>query len=276
MDENRPQVFRNALAALDTGDTVRLQQLINDFDWLVRYSCRDGELYEHGYFAGARLIWHVAGNPDRGPLPPNIVAVARLLAGHGTLPEDISQTTGLILTSRRASEAGVAMQLIDVLNGDGTFDVTRPGLLDEPLLNAAPGTAVALIGRGAIVELRHSAGLGEVEATRRLLAGSPSRETVEEALAFACVGGHHDTASLLVERGARGDVLLSPGGQSPRTALHEAANRGHAGIVLMLLEAGADPIVLDSRWHGTAAGWAEEGGHPDIATMLRQRENASR
>ena len=276
MDETRLQIFREARAALDAGDTVRLEQLLDEFEWLVRYSCSDGELYEHGYFAGARLVWHVAGNPDRGPLPPNIVAVARVLGGRDPLPEDIAQTVGLILTSRRASEAGVAMQLIDVLTGGGAFDVTRPELLDEPLLNVAPGTAVALIGRGATMELRHAAALGDVKATTRLLAGSPSRETLDEALAFACIRGQRDTASLLSERGARGDRLLSPGGRPPRTALHEAANRGHADIVLMLLNAGADPMVLDSRWHGTAARWAEEGGYQGLATMLRQRENDSR
>ncbi len=276
MDETRLQIFRNARAALDAGDTVRLEQLLSDFDWLVRYSCRDGELYEQGYFAGASLLWHVAGNPDRGPLPPNIVAVARVLAGHGAPPEDIDQTVGLILTSRRASEAGVAIQLINALTGDGIFNVTRPGLLDQPLLNAAPRTALALIERGATLELRHAATLGDVEAVARLLADSPSREMLEEALAFACIGGQRDTASLLVKRGARGDVLVAPGGQSPRTALHEAANRGHAEIVLMLLNARANASVLDSRWQGSAAGWAEEGGHPDIATMLRERENDSR
>ena len=100
---------------------------------------------------------------------------------------------------------------------------------------------------------------------------------LEEALAFACIGGQRDTASLLVKRGARGDVLVAPGGQSPRTALHEAANRGHAEIVLMLLNARADADAC-SIPAGTAPPprWAEEGGHPDIATMLRQRENDSR
>lgn len=276
MHETELLVFRDALSALDAGDTGRLEQQLHDFAWLGRYSCRVGDLYEHGYFAGARLLWHVAGNPDRGPLPPNIVAVTRVLARHAAWPEDVEQTVGLILTSRRASEAGVALQLIDVLKGDGSFDVTRPGLLDEPLLNAAPGTAVALIERGATVELRHASALGDVEAATRLVAGSPSGETLEEALAFACISGQRETASLLVERGARGDMLLSPGGQSPRTALHEAANRGHADIVLMLLNAGSDPTVVDSRWHGNAAGWAEEGGHPDIATLLRLRENDPR
>lgn len=276
MDETRLLVFRAALAALDAGDTVRLEQLLHDFTWLGRYSCRVGELYEHGYFAGARLLWHVAGNPDRGPLPPNIVAVTTVLAGHAAWPDDVEQTVGLILTSRRASESAVAMQLIGVLIRDGSFDVARPGLLDKPLLNASPGTAVALIERGAIVELRHASALGDVEAATRLLAGSPSKEMLEEALAFACVCGQRESAALLVERGARGDTLLAPGGQSPRTALHEAANRGHADIVLMLLDAGANSSVLDSRWHGTAAGWADEGGHSGIATMLRRRENDSR
>jgi ankyrin repeat protein len=76
----------------------------------------------------------------------------------------------------------------------------------------------------------------------------------------------------LLEHGARGDVLLSPGGQTARTALHEAANRGHDAMVQLLLEAGANPLVRDAKWAGTAGGWAEAGGHAELAARLGNRE----
>lgn len=276
MADTQTEVFREAVAALDAGDTERLERMLRNHDWLAGYVCRDGALYEQGYFAGAKLLWHVAGNPDRGPLPPNIVDLTRMLVGYGASAEDVERTVGLVLTSRRASEAGVAMDLIDALIEDGSFDVTRPGLLDEPLLNEAPATALALVGRGALVELRHASALGRLAAMTRLMDGSPAQGTLDEALAFACVRGQRDSASLLVRRGGRGDGLVAPGGRSPRTALHEAANRGHEEIVMLLLDAGANPRVLDSRWHGTPAGWADEGGHAGLAALLRDREKNSR
>jgi hypothetical protein len=43
-----------AINALDSGDPA-----------LIHYQCRTGDWYEHGYFAGATLLHHIAGNPIR-------------------------------------------------------------------------------------------------------------------------------------------------------------------------------------------------------------------
>jgi ankyrin repeat protein len=85
---------------------------------------------------------------------------------------------------------------------------------------------------------------------------------------FACIGGQPDAARLLLKDGAEGDVLLAPGGQTSRTALHEAANRGHLDIVRQLLAAGARADVREPRWNGTAADWAKAGGHSEIQQLL--------
>ncbi len=53
---------------------------------------------------------------------------------------------------------------------------------------------------------------------------------------------------------ARRDVLVRPGGRTPHTALHEAANRGYAGIVRLLLQHGADVSVVEPHFGGTPAG----------------------
>ncbi len=42
------------------------------------------------------------------------------------------------------------------------------------------------------------------------------------------------------------------------TALHHAAERGHRGIVSLLLDAGADVNARDDRFHAAPAGWALE------------------
>lgn len=92
---------------------------------------------------GATLLHHVAGNSMRGPLPANIADIARALLDHGSVPNaatDAGWTTiGLILTSRAASEAGVALPLIDLLCAAGArADLTGPDVLTGPLLNQAP------------------------------------------------------------------------------------------------------------------------------------------
>jgi hypothetical protein len=229
-----------------------------------------GEWYESGYFAGAKLLWHIAGNPNRGPLPSNIVEIARVLVARRVAKKDAEATIGLLLTSKQASEAGVAMVLIDVLVGAGArFEVEAGDVLTAPLLNLAPETARRLIDRGATMQLRHAAALGDIDALSRMLASRVAQPALDDALIFASIRNQLEAAAMLLARGARGDALLAPGDRSPRTALHEAANRGFAELVEMLLEAGASALVLDARWGGTAAGWADAGGFPELATRLR-------
>jgi hypothetical protein len=267
--------FRNAVAALDAGDVTRLESTLDAHPTVLRYECRVGEWYESGYFSGATLLWHIAGNPNRGPLPPNITDIARLLVERRVTKKDAEVTIGLLLTSKQASDAGVALALIDLLAGTGAhFDVRSADVLSAPLLNHAPETARALVRRGARMELRHAAALGEIDALSQMLAKRVAQSALDDALLFASVRDQREAAALLIERGAKGDTLLSPGGQSPRTALHEAANRGFAELVEMLLDAGSSATVLDARWGGTAEGWADAGGFPELAKRLR--ENARR
>jgi hypothetical protein len=262
-------LFRNAVQALDSGDVPRLGALLAGHPSLSRYRCRTGARYEEGYFAGATLLHHVAGNPDRGPIPGNILDIARLLISRDFDPKAGEYTIGLLLTSKRASEAGVALPLVDLLVKAGAkFDLNAPDVLGLPLLNVAPETAEALVRRGAKMDIRHAAGLGRIEILRSMLAEEIEPVMLEEALAYASIRGQTEAAALLLQHGATGDVLVTPGGQTPRTALHEAANRGHAGIVKLLLTNGADTRVVEPRWGGTPAGWAEHGGHPEIAAML--------
>jgi hypothetical protein len=266
-------VFRSAVAALDVGDLQSLGALLRQHATLVRYRQRVGEWYEEGYFAGATLLHHVAGNPIRCPLPPNILDVTRLLLQHGADPNAATlggaTTTELLLTSMQASEAGVAVALIDLLQAAGARDELRePDVLTAPLLNAAPATAALLVARGAAMDLRHAAGLGWLDHLGALLASETDPVRREEALLFACIRGQDEAARLLLLQGARGDVLVQPGGITPRTALHEAATRGHAGLVRLLLDHGADARVVEPHFGGTAVDWARHGGHADIAAML--------
>ncbi len=273
-------LYLQAVRAIDEGDLPRLETLLDKHPRLISQRRRVGEWYAEGYFQGAMLLHHVAGNPIRHPLPGNVVEVTRLLLSRGADPNaatDSGTTTiGLILTGKQPSDAGVALPLIDLLQAAGArYNPDDPELLTMPLLNAAPGTAEELARRGAKMDLRHAAGLGRLDVMEALLAQGVERPLLEEALAFACVRGRQEAAALLVRHGAKGDVLVTHGGRSPCTALHEAANRGHAGIVRLLVENGADSTVVEPHWGGTPAGWARHGGHGEIAAMLEDAASGS-
>jgi ankyrin repeat protein len=269
-------LFRSALDALDSGDLPALDALLRKHPSVVRYRCRRGEWYEEGYFQGAMLLHHVAGNPIRRPIPANVLEVTRLLLKHGADPDAATETgstaIGLLLTSHQASQAGVALPLIDLLREAGAKEtLDGPDVVSAPLLNDAPATAADLVKRGARIDIRHAAGLGDLEMLDALLAADRDVHRREEALAFAAIRGQEEAARMLVRHGARGDVLVALGGRWSRTALHEAANRGHLEIVKLLLERGASAKVVEPRFGGTAAGWAEHGGHSGIARLLAAR-----
>ncbi|WAS99190.1 ankyrin repeat domain-containing protein [Nannocystis punicea] len=270
-DSTQIERFREAVAAIDGGQQERLVALLDADPGLVAVRCRVGEWYEAGYFAGATLLHHVAGNPDRGPLPANVVEVARLLLDRGSAAWAAQATLELVLTSRRASESGAAPELIDrLIAGRARLDLADPDLLSKPLLNAAPATAEELVRRGARIDVRHAAALGLIDTLTDLLSPDLDSDLLAEALAYACIHGQHLAVALLLGCGAEGDRLVRPGGQSPRSSLHEAASRGYLGVVERLLAHGADPQVRDGRWDGTAADWAEHEGYPELARRLRR------
>lgn len=53
-----------------------------------------------------------------------------------------------------------------------------------------------------------------------------------------------------------------------QTALHTAAERGNADLARRLLELGADPALLDTRYHTTPLQWAHHLGHQRVAELL--------
>jgi hypothetical protein len=263
-------LFRNAVQALDTGDLPRLEALIEKHAFLLRYHCRKGEWYEEGYFAGATLLNHIAGNPGRCPIPPNILDITRLLLRKGArdMPPRPRYTIGLLLTSRQASEAGVALPLIDLLteaNG-GALDMTAPDVLDGPLGNQAPETAEALIRRGARMRLTHAAVLGRLDLVKRFVLEGESLQTdasliplpedpqeakIEKEQAFidACSSGRTEIAEFLLEQG----VDPSSQGRIGQTGLHFAAHTGHLETIQMLL-AHHVPLEEKNMYGGTVLG----------------------
>jgi ankyrin repeat protein len=94
------------------------------------------------------------------------------------------------------------------------------------------------------------------------------------ALSWAAACGRVDAVRCLVRLGAdpsRRGTFGGPGHGEGVTALHLAAQNGSLDVIRVLLELGADPAVRDGLYDGTPANWAEHGGHPAAAELLRGR-----
>jgi hypothetical protein len=74
----------------------------------------------------------------------------------------------------------------------------------------------------------------------------------------------------LLDQGADPNALR-PHWDADLTAMHLAAWHGHADVVRLLLDAGGDRTIRDTKHTGDVAGWAAHGGHPDIAAMITAR-----
>ena len=187
------------------------------------------------------------------------IPTAELLAGHGVLPRNLRTAAGLGRLDELGSAEGGARGFY---RPHGGFPDWRPSedpqeALDEALAWAARSDRAdalsALVARGADV------------------AADVYRGT---ALIWAAACGRTAAIRRLVELGADVDQRGTFGGPSHGegvTALHLAAQAGHADAVGTLLDLGADPRATDDLYNGTPAGWAENGGNAEVAALLRER-----
>ena len=93
-------------------------------------------------------------------------------------------------------------------------------------------------------------------------------DVLGEAFQLACRNGHLTVADYLLSRGADVNAKGYFGG----TGLHWSAINGHREMVEFLLDRDADYSIKDHGFQATAAGWATEGGHDEIATLIKSRE----
>jgi len=300
--------FADALAALDEGDLSRLEALLDAHPALVHAcSTDDGGIYS-GYFWRATLLHHVAGNPARGSLPPNVTDAARLLLDRGA---DVEATCGggpdqpdsagstvltLVASGRQADRQGVARPLIDLfLERGARLDPTGTGgLLWTTLYHTVENQgqrdlARYLVERGHPTDLPFAAGVGDLDTVRRhLRAGAPGphadrlyrhhrasgpeaepAEVVQDALLFAVINGHGSVVDHLLGHGADVDHCR-PWAAEVVTPLHGAAWAGWPEMVRMLLDRGAELTVRDPRHAATAVGWASHLGRSEVLAVFEE------
>ena len=115
-----------------------------------------------------------------------------------------------------------------------------------------------------------SAESGKLETVDMLLKGGADLDG-SGAMLLAAEAGKLDMVRYLWEKGANVDEV--GGGSDDRSAhagsaMHKAVGRGHAAVVRLLLEKGADKNLEDG--HGrTPLDLAEEKGEEEIAELLR-------
>jgi ankyrin repeat protein len=218
--------------------------------------------------------------------------VARLLAADPGLARQAGAhaKTGLHLAAER-DQVEAARLLLDAGADPGALTTWNATPLDWAATMGSVRVADLLLARGAgPLSLLNAAALGRQDRVRDLLADGSDPAThrrrdapgqadeywpegsahirgdvVSDALYAAARNGHTATVAWLLDQGADVNAAGVFGG----TALHWAAINGHAGTVQLLLARGASRTARDGRFDATPAGWAEEGGHRELAAMLR-------
>ena len=155
----------------------------------------------------------------------------------------------------------------------GGSDADRPVLeklatmVDAEFESASRGNRAP---RGTPIDLVALLALGRSDSAGKLLHHNPSLlEPTGGVLHLMAQRGDTAAAMWLLSRGADvngrwvdGDVAVAP--------LHLAIMRAHATMVRLLLDAGADPTLRDSKFDADAIGWAEHFQLPELVRILRE------
>ena len=229
----------------------------------------------------ATLLHYVSANGVEGyrqVSPKNIAEITEVLVAAGAdvdADADVygggCTTLGLVATSSPPRDAGVQLDVIDVLLRHGAR-MDLPGnvgnnhaLIRGCLANGQPDAASYLVSRGAPLDLVGAAGLGRTDVVQTFFGDDPggskpnlSTAVVAEAFSFACIYGHQGVVELLLQKGVEVDAELRGHGAG-HTGLHVAAYHGHLEVVRLLLSHGARVDAIDKTWGTPPLIWALTG-----------------
>ncbi len=234
--ESETARYEAAADALVAGDLAALRALVEADRGLVRATSNRRHR--------STLLHYVAANgveDFRQRTPDNIVAITRFLLTSGAEVDAPNQdyagggtALGLVATSMHPYEAGVQLELMEVLADAGASLEGLPGAwrpMDAAVANGCPDAAAWLADRGARVHIIAAAALGHIERVAELAPHASAAE-LEEAFILGCGYGHTRVGELLLDRGV--EIAAGSG-----RALRLATEYGHQGTVDMLLRRGA-------------------------------------
>lgn len=202
-----------------------------------------------------------------------------------------AELTDPLIAACSPDNVKAAAALLDLganIEGNGNWSP-----LEESLYWGGHMTLELLLSRGAAVDsLRKAAGVGRIEYVAGCFTESGEltpaagwvrwpwfnktipdeirfdrQQIIDNALVYAAAWCRIDAARELIARGANVNALPA-GFDFTGTPLHYAALRGRWKMTALLLERGADPAARDSKVNSLPEGWAEYGGHLELAKHL--------
>jgi ankyrin repeat protein len=196
--------------------------------------------------------------------------VTKVILDAGASQSGRNKTLMLVSTGSVARECRAQLPLIDLLC---EYGADPDSAVHAAAVHGEFEAVKALIGRGARIDLPVAAALGRIEDARGLLAGASSEDR-HLALTLAADFGHVEIVRLLLDGGEDPNRYNPVGGHSHTTPLHQAAGRGHDGVVRLLVERGARLDLKDILWRATPADWARHAGRTKIEAYLRRKMGA--
>ena len=268
--------FETAVDAVVDGDVATLQAMLRDDPSLVRARSTRRHHCTLLHYLGANGV-----EGERQKTPPNAVEVAKLLLDAGAEPDALADlydhkctTMSMLVSSIHPAKAGLQIALAETLLDYGT-QLVGPGTnWSSAVLTALTfgyrDTAEALARRGEVTDLPTAAGLGRVDATARLLPAA-DEASLQLALALAAQLGHAEVVRLLLDAGADPARFCPEGFHSHATPLHNAIWSDRDDVFRLLVDAGAPLDVQDKIFLGTPLDWAIYGKKAAAAEFLRER-----
>ena len=271
------EVFYEAVEAIDAGDSETLQKLLAEYPELAMARGYFDEYYEYPHFRGATLLHHLAGEPQRVPLPENAAELAAALISAGADPNaatyDSISVLDLFIESDQLEWVESKPEMIQLLVTNGVdVNRNRGQMLWNALRERDLDLARMLVAEGADVDLRFAAGVNRVDlmaeffdAEGQLKEGvghlfHPDPDTVltaeqimVEALNFAAYSGALEAAEFLLDRGVDINGLASGFTRYDRGSapLHKTVMADQLEMARLLLARGADPLVRARRFRIT-------------------------
>ena len=261
------KAFYKAVEAIDVGDSETLQKLLAEYPKLATARGYFDEYYEYPHFRGATLLHHLAGEPQRVPLPENAVELAAALLSAGADPNaatyDSISVLDLFIESDPLEWTESKPEMIQLLVTNGVdVNRNRGQILWNALRERDLELARMLVAEGADVDLRFAAGVNRVdlmaeffdsegqlkEGTAHLFHPDPdtvltAEQIMVEALNFAAYSGALEAAEFLLDRGV--DINGLAGGFSRfdrgSTPLHKTVMANQLEMARLLLARGAGP-----------------------------------
>lgn len=169
---------------------------------------------------------------------------------------------------------GASVQNLRIAAGLGRTDLIEGFFDPDGSLKPEAGTINWPWGNLDVIANSNHDRAGKESLASRFESWTSDRQSIiNNAIIYACIGGHILAADLLLNRGA--EINTIPGGfDYAGTGLHYAAYFGHRPMVDFLLAHGADPNIKDTKVGGTPAGWAEAGKQLEIYDFLKTKTNA--